>query len=102
MFIVQECITAGNVREVAEKYQINRDTVESWIGNYKKGKLNTRAGRPPVDGETYWREKCLCLEKSINSVTVPRNSNVVSFDDLAENSKSTQYWNALKWVALHD
>ena len=66
ILIVEEYLN-GNIglRELAEKYDVNKKTIASWLHNYRNGKLGVKKGRPKSKNLTLedYKERYEILKK---------------------------------------
>ena len=66
ILIVEEYLN-GNIglRELAEKYDVNKKTIASWLHNYRNGKLGEKKGKPKSKNLTLedYKERYEILKK---------------------------------------
>ena len=62
--IVWEAIKTDS-KEVAKKYGVNINTINSWIRNYERGKLNTKKGPDSLKEENKQLKKINRLQQDI-------------------------------------
>jgi transposase-like protein len=94
LHVVLECLdNTEPLVAIAEKYNINRNTVESWVRSYKAGRLNQKKGRPTLQMDAeYWKLRYELSKKYRTLVTLPAHAKKLCISKSEEKSIRSKHY----------
>ncbi|WP_338970031.1 hypothetical protein [Spiroplasma endosymbiont of Labia minor] len=96
--IIKECTKFGVVF-ISKKYGINRNTINSWIRNFKAGKLNLKRGR--ISSESDFEERYEIQKKFTEFLKQERKNAQNLLEKIEQNEELKTYYENLMLQKLH-